>query len=133
MWTGNLGTSILRVQQAGENAVKDEKALEGALEALPQEGDVAAEGPPGSAVQTFLDYSLEQIEAMIDLVRGDLDRWACVVRCTGPNNMNIRVPSSKHALFASIFRLGLPCHDRPRTRSPRQVRKCLRSTPCVVV
>ena len=75
MWTGNLGTSILRVQQAGANAVKDEKALEGGHEALPQEGDVAAEGPSESAVQTFLDYSLEQIEAMIDLVRGDLDRW----------------------------------------------------------
>lgn len=76
VWTGNLGTSILRVQQAGANAVKDEKALEGRLEALPQEGDVAAEGLSSSAVQTFLDYSLEQIEAMIDLVRGDLDRYA---------------------------------------------------------
>lgn len=83
MWTGNLGTSILRVQQAGANAVKDEKALEGGLEALPRDGDVAAAGPSESAVQTFLDYSLEQIEAMIDLVRGDLDRWAYVVGSTG--------------------------------------------------
>lgn len=74
MWTGNLGTSILRVQQAGANPVTDENMLENALEKLPQEDHVAADGPPNVAVQTFLEFSLEQIEAMIDLVRGDLDR-----------------------------------------------------------
>lgn len=80
MWTGNLGSSILRVQQAGENALPDEAvfgtetAKSYLLEKMPEEGDVAIEGPPEAAVQTFLDFSLEQIEAMIDLVRGDLDR-----------------------------------------------------------
>lgn len=80
MWTGNLGSSILRVQQAGANALPDaavlgtETAKSALLEKMPEEGDVAIAGPPEAAVQTFLDYSLEQIEAMIDLVRGDLDR-----------------------------------------------------------
>lgn len=80
MWTGNLGSSILRVQQAGGNALPDaavfgtETAKSVLLEKMPEEGDVAIAGPPEDAVQTFLDYSLEQIEAMIDLVRGDLDR-----------------------------------------------------------
>lgn len=80
MWTGNLGSSILRVQQAGENALPDETVVgtESAksllLEKMPEGDDVAVEGPPEAAVQTFLDYSLEQIEAMIDLVRGDLDK-----------------------------------------------------------
>lgn len=80
MWTGNLGSSILRVQQAGGNALPDaavfgtESAKSVLLEKMPEEGDVAIAGPPEAAVQTFLDYSLEQIEAMIDLVRGDLDR-----------------------------------------------------------
>lgn len=80
MWTGNLGSSILRVQQAGGNALSNavvfgtETARSVLLEKMPEEGDVAIAGPPEAAVQTFLDYSLEQIEAMIDLVRGDLDR-----------------------------------------------------------
>eukprot|EP00752_Nemacystus_decipiens_P017827 g15983.t1 len=80
MWTGNLGSSILRVQQAGTNALPDaavfgtEAAKSVLLEKMPEEGDVAIAGPPEAAVQTFLDFSLEQIEAMIDLVRGDLDR-----------------------------------------------------------
>ena len=74
LWTGNLGSSILRRQQAGDNPVTDEKALASALERIPREGDVVAIGPPQEAVLKFLDYSLEQIEAMIDLVRGDLDR-----------------------------------------------------------
>lgn len=80
MWTGNLGSSILRVQQAGANALPDtavlgtETSKSVLLEKMPGEGDVAIAGPPEAAVQTFLDYSLEQIEAMIDLVRGDLDR-----------------------------------------------------------
>lgn len=46
------------------------------LEIMPQEGDFIGDGPPQEAVSKFLEYSLEQIEAMIDLVRGDLDRCA---------------------------------------------------------
>lgn len=79
VWTGNLGSSILRVQQAGNNPVMDESVLAGALEQLPEDGDVADNGPPEEAVQNFLEYSLEQIEAMIDLVRGDLDRSVFLV------------------------------------------------------
>ena len=80
MWTGNLGSSILRVQQAGANALPEEavRGTEAAksvlLEKLPEDGDVAFAGPAEVAVDTFLEYSLEQIEAMIDLVRGDLGR-----------------------------------------------------------
>lgn len=52
----------------------DEKVLASALEKMPEEGDVTFDGGGMDALQNFLDYSLEQIEAMIDLVRGDLDR-----------------------------------------------------------
>lgn len=45
------------------------------LEKMPEEGDVAGDAPPQEAVSKFLEYSLKQIEAMIDLVRGDLDRF----------------------------------------------------------
>ena len=68
------------MQQAGANALPDAAVLgtettkSTLLEKMPEEGDVAIAGPPEVAVQTFLDYSLDQIEAMIDLVRGDLDR-----------------------------------------------------------
>lgn len=74
MWTGNLGSAILRVQQSGRNAVTDEGVLAHALESIPQEGGFMAEGDASGAVKMFLDYSLKQIEAMIDLVRGNLDR-----------------------------------------------------------
>lgn len=74
VWTGNLGTSILKAQQCGTNPMMDEKVLASALEKMPQDGDVTFDGAGMDAVQNFLEYSLEQIEAMIDLVRGDLDR-----------------------------------------------------------
>lgn len=74
VWTGNLGSSILRVQQSGTNAVTDQDVLNKALEIMPEEGDYLAEGSPRDAVKNFLEYSIEQIEAMIDLVRGDLNR-----------------------------------------------------------
>lgn len=74
MWTGNLGSSILRVQQSGSNAVPDSAVLDNALESLPQDGNFMAEGDPKEAVANFLDYSLTQIEAMIDFVRGNLNR-----------------------------------------------------------
>lgn len=74
MWTGNLGTAILRVQQSGSSPMTDEQLLQSGLERMPKEGDVAGSGSPENAVQTFLEFSLEQIEAMIDLVRGDLDK-----------------------------------------------------------
>lgn len=74
MWTGNLGSSILRVQQSGGNAMTDHAVLGNALERLPQDGEFMGEGDAREAVSDFLEYSLTQIEAMIDLVRGDLNK-----------------------------------------------------------
>lgn len=74
MWTGNLGSSILRVQQSGDSAMSSERISADTLEKMPEEGDLMAEGSPRDAVKNYLEYSIIQIEAMIDLVRGDLDR-----------------------------------------------------------
>lgn len=85
VWTGNLGSSILRVQhqqqqqqQPGDGRVTGQRPPASVLEVMPQDGHFLAEGAPADAVKTFLTYSLEQIEAMIDLVRGDLDRCSGV-------------------------------------------------------
>lgn len=74
MWTGNLGSAILRVQQAGQDAATDDLHKKSVPERIPQAGDVAAAGEATEATKKFLEFSLEQIEAMIGLVRGDLDK-----------------------------------------------------------
>lgn len=118
MWTGYLGASILRRQQAGSYPVADETLLAmNTLEKMPEEGNVAGDGPPQEAVSTFLEYSLEQIEAMIDLVRGELDR------CAGDGTPFVVRPSSTAAQNKKHFPPS-PCLVKPpllyktHTRSP---------------
>ncbi|CAM9338964.1 unnamed protein product [Choristocarpus tenellus] len=71
-WTGNLGSALLSVQHAG-SAFPLEK--DGSKEGVPMGREGQGLGKePLKAVESFLNFSLGQIEAMIDLVRGDLDK-----------------------------------------------------------
>lgn len=96
IWTGNLGSSILRVQQSSNNATPDSEMLDNALESLPQDGDFMAEGDPKEAVASFLAYSLTQIEAMIDLVRGDLDRLEMKIMLVKRMEQNLTTMRSEY-------------------------------------